>query len=66
VPRGWRIDEYKEQHIRRIICWIESDTLLRTNEELLREVMTELGFKRQGKRITDAISAAIAAERRGF
>jgi hypothetical protein len=46
-----------------LIHWIESDTLLRTEEELLNEVMDELGFQRRGTRIRQAVAAAIADAR---
>ena len=44
--------------------WIESDTLLRTDDDLIREIMSELGFKRSGKRIRDALMTAIGDARR--
>ena len=40
--------------------WIESDTLLRTEDELLAETMRTLGFTRRGSKITAALTAAIA------
>jgi restriction endonuclease-like protein len=66
IRSGGKIDDYTQQDLRLITRWIESDTLLRTAEQLLTEVMAELGFTRRGKRITDAISQAIAAERPGY
>ena len=47
-----------------LVRWIESDTLLRTDDDLIREMMNELGFKRSGKRITDALITAIRDDRR--
>ena len=44
--------------------WIESDTLLRTDDDLFREMMHELGFKRSGTRIADALRTAIRDARR--
>jgi Arc/MetJ family transcription regulator len=46
------------------IRWIESDTLLRTEDELLAETMQVLGFTRKGSNITGAIKRAIAQARR--
>jgi Arc/MetJ family transcription regulator len=46
-----------------VIHWIESDTLLRTEDDLLAETMRVLGFKRRGPNITSAISRAIAQAR---
>jgi hypothetical protein len=37
--------------------------LLRTEEDLLNEVMDELGFQRRGARIRQAVIAAIADAR---
>jgi len=47
-----------------VIRWIESDTLLRTEDELLAETMQVLGFMRKGSSITGAIRQAIALARR--
>lgn len=46
------------------VRWVEADTLLRTNEQLLDEVIRELGFARRGRRIVAAVEAAIAEVRR--
>ena len=53
------ITDYNPIQLAELVRWIESDTLLRTNEDLIREVMGELGFQRTGKRIRAAISKAI-------
>jgi hypothetical protein len=45
------------------VRWIESDTLLRTEEELFAEVMRELGYRNRGSRIVRAISEAIRTAR---
>lgn len=58
------ISEYSLAELTAIICWIESDTLLRTEDELLAEAVRVLGFGRRGSRITAAIIAAIAQARR--
>lgn len=63
VPRGWKIDEYWDHHLVEIIRWIESDDLLRTEEELIIEAMEELGFQRRGSRIVAALRAAIRRAR---
>jgi hypothetical protein len=61
---GEGIDWYSDDELTALIRWIESDTLLRTEDELLAEVMRELGFKRRGSKITAALTAAIARARR--
>lgn len=44
--------------------WIQSDTLLRTEDDLRREMMEELGFKQMGTRIKRALTHAIQQTRR--
>jgi hypothetical protein len=39
--------------------WIRSDGILRTEEELLDEMMRELGFQRRGKNVVASLTAAI-------
>ncbi len=68
VPRrGTRgydaIDDYSLEQLVQVARWIESDTLLRTEDDLLREMMDELGFRRSGKRITEALQQAIRRTR---
>ena len=66
-PRGSpgydSIDDYSLGQLVQLARWIESDTLLRTEDDLLREMMDELGFKRSGKRITEALQRAIRRAR---
>ena len=69
VPRKGTYDynsitDYDNWQLVNLARWIESDTLLRTDDDLIREMMSELGFKRSGKRITDALSTAIRDARR--
>jgi very-short-patch-repair endonuclease len=63
VPRGLSITDYSEEELRLVVRHVKSDTLLRTEEDLLTEVMDYLGFNRRGHRIVDAIKYAIQAER---
>ena len=58
------IDEYAPDQLVELVRWIESDTLLRTEEELLAEAMRELGYERRGPRIVAALTAAIEEARR--
>jgi len=57
------IDEFEASELVMVVRWIESDTLLRTEDELLAETITTLGFKRRGSKITSAIRAAIGLAR---
>ena len=59
VFRWGQIDEFSDDELRAIIRWIQSDTLLRTREELLAEAMRELGFERRGKKIVARIGSMI-------
>jgi very-short-patch-repair endonuclease len=63
VPRYLPIAEYSQQQLVAIARWIESDTHLRTEDQLLEEMMKELGFERRGSRITAALTAAIRVAR---
>ncbi len=61
----WRsIQDYQMSELVRLVRWIESDGILRTEEELLREVMDELGLERRGRRVVARITAAIHEARR--
>lgn len=64
VPPGLPIDQYTQRELVAIVRWIESDTLLRTEDQVLAEVMRVLGFQRRGSRIVAAIQQAIAQARR--
>jgi very-short-patch-repair endonuclease len=57
------IGDYSTSELVSVIHWIESDTLLRTEEELLAETVRVLGFKRRGPNITTAIERAITQAR---
>jgi very-short-patch-repair endonuclease len=58
------ITDYTLPELVSVIHWIESDTLLRTEDDLLAETMRILGFKRRGPNITTAIQRAITQARR--
>ncbi|WP_432832062.1 AAA domain-containing protein [Dactylosporangium sp. CA-092794] len=62
VP-GRPIGEYPHELLVELIRWIESDTLLRTEEQVLDEARKELGFKRGGSRINGALQTALADAR---
>ncbi|MCD0485986.1 AAA domain-containing protein [Streptacidiphilus sp. ASG 303] len=64
LVRGQPITAYSERQLVGLIRWIESDTLLRTEEELVREAMQELGFSRMGPRIRAALENAVRTARR--
>ncbi|HWY90444.1 MAG TPA: AAA domain-containing protein [Solirubrobacteraceae bacterium] len=63
VPYGLKINEYSHAQLCAIVAWVQSDTLLRTEDQLLTETMRELGFQKRGKRIAEALVSAINAQR---
>ena len=63
VPPGKPIGEYPMGKLVALTEWVMSDTLLRTDDELLGELRAELGFKRGGSRINAALREAIAQAR---
>jgi very-short-patch-repair endonuclease/DNA polymerase III delta prime subunit len=61
--RGNQIDEYSDSELDRLARWIRSDEVLRTEDEILQEMMRELGFQRRGKNVVARLNAAIAHTR---
>ena len=58
------ITDYRDDQLTALARWIESDGLLRTDDQLMDEMRGELGFQRKGKRIEDALGRAILRARR--
>jgi very-short-patch-repair endonuclease len=65
VPRGWKIHEYWRHQLVEIVKWIESDDLLRTEDEVIDEAMRELGFRRRGANIVATLRWAVREARGG-
>ena len=59
------IEQYSEDELVRLLKWLESDGLLRTNDQLMDLMIDELGFERRGVRIVARVEAAMAQHRRG-
>lgn len=55
VPIRDSITEYYDSEIMQLIKWINSDGHLRTDDEIIEELLPELGFTRRGARIEAAI-----------
>ena len=66
VPRRLPIDEYSDRQLVALIRWIESDTLLRTDDELREEAIEALGYQRRGHRIVGALDWAIQKAHRAI
>ena len=59
VMPGKNITEYSHRELVALARWILSDTLLRTDYDMHREMRKELGFMRGGSRITPTIQRSI-------
>lgn len=59
APPGRQITEYGPSQLDAMVRWVASDGLLRTDDEIVSEVVRELGFKRRGSRIDATIRRAI-------
>ena len=53
------ITECSTAELDHLVAWVQSDGRLRTDEELLDELVTELGFRRRGSRIVATLTEAI-------
>ncbi len=60
---GLPIDEYAMRGLVLLARWVESDGILRTEDEVLEELMRELGFHRRGTRIVPRLTEAIRLAR---
>ncbi len=54
---------YSAEELLAVVRWIDADGVGRSDEELLRAAMKELGFARLGPRIKEALGAAVTAAR---
>ncbi|MFD3453762.1 hypothetical protein ACFWVC_16460 [Streptomyces sp. NPDC058691] len=63
IVAGKAVTAYKPEELVAIVRWLDTDGVKRTDDELLRAAMKELGFARLGPRIKEALGAAIAAVR---
>ncbi|MBX3356383.1 MAG: DUF4011 domain-containing protein [Phycisphaeraceae bacterium] len=57
IPSRESIDQYSERELRTIAVWIQSDGLLRTDEELIRDLFEVLPFQRLGPRIRERLES---------
>ena len=63
MPSGWAIGEYTDGELAQLVRWLKSDGRLRTDEELLADLVRELGFQRRGSRIVPRLQRAIERAR---
>ncbi|MFH8380599.1 hypothetical protein ACH4E7_06610 [Kitasatospora sp. NPDC018058] len=60
---GRPVTAYSADELLAVVRWIDGDGTERSDEELLRAAMKELGFARLGPRIKEALGAAVSAAR---
>ncbi|MFE4512852.1 hypothetical protein ACFRMQ_01465 [Kitasatospora sp. NPDC056783] len=60
---GRPVTAYSADELLAVVRWLDGDGVKRTDEELLRAAMKELGFARLGPRIKEALGAAVATAR---
>lgn len=65
IVRGLPIHQYPRYVLVELARWIDSDGLLRDEEETIELMMAELGYKRRGTKIVDGLRAAIRVARTG-
>lgn len=63
VPHKETITSYSEGELVALINWIESDGCLRSDEELIEELLPELGFQRRGARIDGTLMSLLSKRR---
>lgn len=59
VARKESINAYRPYELVQLVKWISSDGQLRTDDQILSEMIEDLGFSRRGVRIETAIRTAI-------
>jgi very-short-patch-repair endonuclease len=60
VPVRTSIDQYSISELAQLLQWISSDGQLRTDDQIMDEMVVALGFSRRGARIERAIQSAVA------
>ncbi|GAA2819136.1 hypothetical protein RMN57_29170 [Kitasatospora sp. CM 4170] len=60
---GRPVTAYSADELLAVVRWVDGDGVKRSDEELLRAAMKELGFARLGPRIKEALGAAVTAAR---
>jgi len=59
VPRRDTIDQYSDRELLQIAEWVTSDGLLRTDDELIREIFAKLPLARMGSRIRERLNEVV-------
>ena len=56
-----RIIDYSDGELQALVLWIQSDQVLRSDEDIITILMPELGFQRRGSRISERLTELIQA-----
>ena len=59
VLSGQPIEAYSDTELLSLARWVTIDDELRTEDELVQEMMRELGFQRRGKNVVARLTTAI-------
>lgn len=65
IPIRTSIAQYSPHELVQLILWLASDGQLRTDVEIMAEMISVLGFSRRGARIETAIKSALQTYRAG-
>jgi len=66
ISRREKITQYSDGELQQIAEWIISDGLLRTDEELIREIFDKLPFKRLSKRMEERLKIVVEIVQRDY
>ena len=64
IPVRKSIDEYSQRELHNLLFWVKSDGKLRTNDELVEEMLAALPFSRRGSRIEQVLRQTIERARK--
>ncbi len=59
IPQQPTIAQYSHQELEAMVRWIQSDGRLYTDEDIIQELVPELGFRRRGSRIERELRSAM-------
>lgn len=63
IPVRTSINQYRKEELIHLLRWISSDGQLRTDDQIVDEMVAALGFSRRGTRIEKVLQAAITSWR---
>lgn len=66
TPGLGTIKAYSDQQLVDVVRWVETDTLMRTEDELVDAAMSALGFRKHTQQIVERLTLAIHRARNGI